>query len=91
MFPEGTRSTDGVLRPAWPGAGALGLADGVQVVPVAIDGSNRRLGPVHVAVGPPLDLSGLGEGPRGERSQQAADQMMAAIGAIRQSQAVAAG
>ena len=83
MFPEGTRNTDGQIRPAWPGAGALGLADHVRVVPVAIAGSNRRLGPVRVSVGAPVDLSELPAGPRGERSQMAADQMMAAIGALR--------
>jgi 1-acyl-sn-glycerol-3-phosphate acyltransferase len=84
MFPEGTRNTDGGLRPAWPGAGALGLLDGVRVVPVAIDGSNRRIGPVRVTIGTPLDLSGLPDGPRGERNQLAADRMMAAIGILRQ-------
>jgi len=83
MFPEGTRNVDGHIQPAWPGAGALGLADDVRVVPVAISGSNRRLGPVRVSVGTPLDLSELPAGPRGERSQMAADQMMVAIGALR--------
>lgn len=83
MFPEGTRNTDGHIQPAWPGAGALGLAEHVRVVPVAIAGSNRRFGPVRVSVGTPLDLSELPAGPRGERSQMAADRMMAAIGALR--------
>ena len=83
MFPEGTRNTDGRIQPAWPGAGALGLADHVRVVPVAIAGSNRRFGPVRVSVGTPLDLSELPAGPRGGRSQMAADRMMAAIGALR--------
>lgn len=83
MFPEGTRNTDGHLQSAWPGAGALGLADHVRVVPVAISGSNRGLGPVRVSVGAPLDLSELPTGPRGERSQMAADRMMAAISALR--------
>jgi 1-acyl-sn-glycerol-3-phosphate acyltransferase len=83
MFPEGTRYTSGELGPAWPGAGALGLAEGVRVVPIAISGSNRRLGPVRIRVGPPVDLSDVAEGPRGERSQMAADRMMAAIGELR--------
>lgn len=83
MFPEGTRYTDGQLGDAWPGAGSLALAEGVVVVPVAITGSNRRIGPVRVAVGEPLDLSDLPERSRGERSQLAADRMMAAIGALR--------
>jgi len=83
MFPEGTRNRDGRIQPAWPGAGALGLADHVRVVPVAIDGSNRPIGPVRVRVGRPLDLSGLPDGPRAERNQAAAERMMDAIGALR--------
>jgi 1-acyl-sn-glycerol-3-phosphate acyltransferase len=85
MFPEGTRQADGDLGQAWPGAGALALADGVVVVPVVIEGSNRRIGPVRVTIGKPLDLSDLPEVSRGERSQVAADRMMAAIGDLRAS------
>jgi 1-acyl-sn-glycerol-3-phosphate acyltransferase len=83
MFPEGTRNADGRLQPAWPGAGALGLADHVRVVPVAIEGSNRRIGPVRVSVGTPLNLSEIPDGSRGARNQLAADRMMDAIGALR--------
>jgi 1-acyl-sn-glycerol-3-phosphate acyltransferase len=83
MFPEGTRYSDGHMGDAWPGAGALALADGVRVVPIAIDGSNRRIGPVRVAVGAPVDLSDLPDSSRGERSQLAADRMMTAVGALR--------
>ncbi len=82
MFPEGTRFKDGQLGPAWPGAGALGLVEGTQVIPIAISGSNRRFGPARIIIGGPLDLSDLTTGPRGERSQMAADRMMAAIGAL---------
>jgi 1-acyl-sn-glycerol-3-phosphate acyltransferase len=83
MFPEGTRSSGGRMGEAWPGAGALALANGVHVVPVAIDGSNRRVGPVRVAFGAPIDLSDLPPASRGERSQLAADRMMTAVGALR--------
>jgi len=83
MFPEGTRHADGHLGQAWPGAGALALAEGVVVVPIVIEGSNRRIGPVRVAVGNPLDLSDLPKSSRAERSQLAADRMMRAIGALR--------
>lgn len=82
MFPEGTRNRDGVLRPGFPGAGALGLEPGVTVVPAAIWGSQRPLGPVRVAFGPPLDLGDLEDGPRGRRSQAAVDRMMAAVAAV---------
>jgi 1-acyl-sn-glycerol-3-phosphate acyltransferase len=83
MFPEGTRSLDGRLGPAMPGAGALALAEGITVVPVAIWGSQRRLGPVRVEIGEPLDLSDLDSGPRSARAQAAADRMIAAIAELR--------
>lgn len=79
MFPEGTRHPDGRLRPGLPGAGALGLVKGVTVIPAAIWGSQRRLGPVRAVFGPPLDLSDLTTGPRGVRSQVAVDRMMDAV------------
>lgn len=79
MFPEGTRHRDGRLRPGLPGAGSLGLEPGVTVVPAAIWGSRRRLGPIRVVFGPPLDLSDITDGPRSRRSQIAVDRMMAAI------------
>jgi 1-acyl-sn-glycerol-3-phosphate acyltransferase len=82
MFPEGTRSRDGRLRPGFPGVGALALEPGVTVVPTAVWGTHRRLGPVRVAFGPPVDLSDLDTGPRGARAQAATDRIMAAIAAL---------
>jgi 1-acyl-sn-glycerol-3-phosphate acyltransferase len=82
MFPEGTRSAEGRLRPGFPGAGALGLEPGVTVVPAAIWGSQRRFGPTRVVFGAPIDLSDLGGGPRGRRAQEAVDRMMAGIAAL---------
>ncbi len=82
MFPEGTRSLDGRVGPPMPGAGALALEPGVTVVPAAISGSRRRLGPVTVRFGPPVDLSDLPDGPRSARAQAAAERVMAAIAAL---------
>lgn len=82
MFPEGTRYTDGRLRPGLPGAGSLGLEPGVTVVPAAIWGSHRLLRPVRVVFGRPLDLSDIAHGPRSTRSRAAADRMMAAIAGL---------
>ena len=64
MFPEGTRSPDGSIRPLQPGVGLIALRAGVPVVPVSISGSRlvwgrgaRRpklfTGPVRVAFGDP--------------------------------------
>jgi 1-acyl-sn-glycerol-3-phosphate acyltransferase len=79
MFPEGTRAPDGRLRRGWPGAGSLALEPGVTAVPVALWGSQRRLGRVRVAIGPPVDLSGVAPGPRATRAQEATDRLMAAV------------
>ena len=79
MFPEGTRHASGAPGPAWPGAGTLAQAEDVRVVPIRITGSNRRFGPVEVAIGPQLDISDLADGSRSERNQAIADRMMQAI------------
>ncbi|MEW6582173.1 MAG: lysophospholipid acyltransferase family protein [Actinomycetota bacterium] len=79
MFPEGTRSADGRLRPAFPGAGLLALEPGVTVVPAAVWGSQRLFRPTRIVFGPPVDLSGVGEGSRSHRAQQATRILMRAI------------
>jgi 1-acyl-sn-glycerol-3-phosphate acyltransferase len=65
MFPEGTRQTKGlrkkhVARPH-SGAARIALTAEAPLVPAAIAGTDRlrRLGPLRVAYGPPLDLSDL--------------------------------
>jgi 1-acyl-sn-glycerol-3-phosphate acyltransferase len=84
MFPEGTRSPSGRLRPGFPGSGALALEPGITVVPAAVWGTQRLLGPVRVAFGAPLDLSDLvdGQGSRGARAGEATRRIMAAIAAL---------
>ncbi len=65
MFPEGTRSPDGRLQAAEPGAALIALRMGVPVLPVALVGSYRVLPkgarwpkfvPVRVRVGPLLTV-----------------------------------
>jgi 1-acyl-sn-glycerol-3-phosphate acyltransferase len=82
MFPEGTRHTDGRLRPGMPGAGAIGLEPGLTVIPAAVWGSHRIPHKVSVAFGPPVELSDIPDGPRSRRSREAVDRMMAAIAAL---------
>ncbi|MCU0306200.1 MAG: 1-acyl-sn-glycerol-3-phosphate acyltransferase [Thermoleophilia bacterium] len=82
MFPEGTRTTSGHLRPGFPGAGLLGLEPGITIVPAAIWGSQHPFGPVRVRFGPPVRVDDLGSGPRGRRAQVVTDRMMAAIAAL---------
>jgi 1-acyl-sn-glycerol-3-phosphate acyltransferase len=82
MFPEGTRYTDGRLRPGLTGAGSLALLPGVTVIPAAVWGSHRLGRRAHVVFGPPLDLSDIDGGPRAARARQAVDRMMAAIAGL---------
>jgi 1-acyl-sn-glycerol-3-phosphate acyltransferase len=82
MFPEGTRFTDGRLRPGLSGAGSLALIPGVTVIPAAIWGSHRLGHKTRVAFGAPLDMSDVDGGSRAARSRQAVDRLMAAIAAL---------
>jgi 1-acyl-sn-glycerol-3-phosphate acyltransferase len=65
MFPEGTRSPDGRLRPAEPGAALLALRTGATVLPMAVIGTHRAMPkgarfpkrvPVVVRLGPTITV-----------------------------------
>ena len=67
MFPEGTRSSDGVLLPFKKGAFVLALELGVPVIPVGVSGGRERMpkgaflvrpGRMTVRIGPPLEVEG---------------------------------
>ncbi len=66
LFPEGTRTPDGRLRPAQLGAIAIALRAGAPIVPVAIHGTFQALArggplrpvPIRMAAGPALHFSG---------------------------------
>jgi len=69
MFPEGTRSRDGVLGRAHGGAALLALKTGATIIPVALTGSQRvfvRHFPwlgfprISVSIGPPFDACAVG-------------------------------
>lgn len=75
VFPEGTRSTDGTLGRFASGSFAAAIAAGVDVVPVAILGSDRMLSKggfrvrssrIRVLIGKPIPITGLGSGDRFE-------------------------
>lgn len=73
LFPEGTRSPDGELKPAKDGVGFLIAKAGMPVVPAYVDGSYKafpkgakwvRPGKVQVFYGPPIqpsEFAGLGQ------------------------------
>ncbi len=92
IFPEGTRSHDGRLKPFELGAAFIALAADCQVVPMAIDGADHLLprgkpfllpAKLRVRFGPPVNLSSLRAQRRSrEVLQQACDQMHRALSAL---------
>jgi 1-acyl-sn-glycerol-3-phosphate acyltransferase len=95
VFPEGTRTFDGKLRPAKSGIGLMVIKSTAPVVPARVFGTFEAYGrqmkfprPHHVAVkyGCPLDFAALREEAKTcdkprlkEIYQQVADEVMAAI------------
>ena len=89
MFPEGTRLKKGLRkkRRARPhtGAARIALSAGVPLVPAAIGGTDRlrRLGPLRVAYGEPIQLSDLEELDVKEASSIATERLMESIDGLR--------
>jgi len=72
MFPEGHRFHDDEIHDFHAGIGMLAVRSGAPILPVALKGTKHlvrdhlpRRARVAVAIGPPVDLSGL-EGPRSQ-------------------------
>ncbi|OGR12423.1 MAG: acyltransferase, partial [Deltaproteobacteria bacterium RIFOXYB12_FULL_58_9] len=59
-FPEGTRSTDGVIKPFKKGIFVVALNSGVPIVPVAIEGAHRVLPPGGLHLRPGLVRARIG-------------------------------
>ncbi len=93
IFPEGAISLDGSLQPGKPGVGAMALITGATVVPVYIRGTHRhvsvgrdflRRARLEIHYGAPIRFTASRDGSRDKaRQQEATDQIMAAIAAIR--------
>ena len=66
IFPEGTRSAVGTLRPFTRSGAKLAIAAGVPVTPVALDAGKcwpphqiiKYPGTIQVSIGPPIDPAG---------------------------------
>lgn len=83
LFPEGTRAADGKLQRGKTGVAMLALETDAPVVPVGLQGTDRKLTPrarVTVAFGAPVDLSGLENLSAGAARREATDRIMRAIG-----------
>lgn len=79
VFPEGHVSRTGHMRRGHPGAGMFALRPGVTVIPAATWDTQLFRGPARVTFGPPIDLSGLTEGPRKQRNREATDRIMTVL------------
>lgn len=75
VYPEGTRSPDGRLRPFKKGAFVMAIAAGVPIVPVSIVGAQKLLqkgswkirgGEAVIRFGPPVYAAGYGSDRRNE-------------------------
>ncbi|HLN76032.1 MAG TPA: lysophospholipid acyltransferase family protein [Nocardioidaceae bacterium] len=92
IYPEGTRSRDGLLYRGRTGVAWLAMTSGAPVVPVALVGTERlqpvgsrlpRLTKVSVQFGEPIDFKGrFDEVPAGRARREATDEIMAAIHAM---------
>jgi len=88
LFPEGTRSQDGALQPAEPGAGLVAIKSGVPVLPVRVFGTfeslsrhqkRLRFHPIRVVIGKPY-LPSIPEGQNEKQSYpRVAQEMMEKI------------
>lgn len=86
IYPEGTRSRDGRLRPARSGVALLALRTGAPVVPVAVfrtrESVQRRMlpggPPFGIRFGPPMRF-GKDPEPSEQRIQEVRDRVMASI------------
>jgi 1-acyl-sn-glycerol-3-phosphate acyltransferase len=85
IFPEGTRREKGLVKKfeARPHTGAVRVAleAGVPLIPAAIAGTDniRRLGPLRVTYGPPVELDDLEDADRREAARIGTERLMASI------------
>lgn len=97
MFPEGTRSSDGRLRPFKKGVATIAVEAGVPVVPVSIAGTQKILrkgtailrgGPVTVRFGSPVNAATYSVNRRFELLADIASAVAAALPADQQPMAL---
>jgi 1-acyl-sn-glycerol-3-phosphate acyltransferase len=90
IFPEGTRSPDGKLKPAQPGVGMILAKTGAPVVPVRITGSFEafprgtpwpRKFPLKVSVGPAIRIETIDPNDR-SFYQKASNRILDAVTAL---------
>ncbi len=89
IFPEGTRTPEGQLRPFQSGGFVLAIKSGRPVVPVAIQGAGSALprgsldfrpGPISLTIGQPIPTEGLTLNSRHELARRTEDQVRRLLG-----------
>jgi 1-acyl-sn-glycerol-3-phosphate acyltransferase len=92
IFPEGTRSWDGVLAEPKPGATLLAVRTGAPILPVGISGTDRFLPregrlprfrtPITLRVGHPFRLAAATGADRREALSRATEELMSRLAAL---------
>lgn len=96
IFPEGTRSLDGRLRPFKEGAFRLALQERLPILPIILDGTGeslpkrgfalRKKTPIRVRVLPPIDPPAFESLTPSELARQVRATMETALGRLRSEQ-----
>ena len=95
LFPEGTRSPTGELRPFKKGAFVLAIQTGTEVVPASIEGSRAVMpkgswrispGTIRVRFGEPIPVAGLTLDDRDALTRRAWEAVSALQGTVRHNQ-----
>lgn len=87
IFPEGTRSKNGAMGPAKPGALRLAFMSGATVVPITLDGSRKLLeqegkitpGKVVITIHPPLSANIAAKAEQRQFTDQVMDTIASAL------------
>lgn len=84
IFPEGTRSKNGKLLPAEPGASVIALKTKAPIIPVRVQGSYSFRGNLRVTIGKPILFEEyIGKKLSGEEINSISQRIMAEIGRLR--------
>lgn len=90
ILPEGTRSKDGKLGPAYPGAALLAVKKGVPIIPVGISGTGKLTGrwwlrkraKITINIGQPFTLMANGDKLSKEETARLTDEVMSHIAGL---------
>jgi 1-acyl-sn-glycerol-3-phosphate acyltransferase len=88
IFPEGTRSNDGILLPFKRGAFKLAIELGLPILPVSVINTRKIMpnktmdiypGKVEMVIHPPIELDGYSENNMGDLIVRVKDQIASAL------------